>query len=142
MNCPNCSAPLHGPRCEYCETNVTPVIPPAVRLKVQEPLYSCTLVYRHKGINTLGRHHEKADVPVRVKDNLKFMGISRRLAQIVLESSRATLVFGRAADGGGYYARDASRPVVFTVEEALQIVLEIKNLRCNRNKDGAYLIKP
>jgi len=49
---------------------------------------------------------------------------------------------GRAADGGGYYARDASRPVVFTVEEALQIVLEIKNLRCNRNKDGAYLIKP
>lgn len=42
-------------------------------------------------------------------------------ATVISGSSRATLVFGRTADGGGYFARDASRPIVFTVEQSLPI---------------------
>ena len=55
-------------------------------------------------------------------------------ATVISGSSRATLVFGRAADGGGYYARDASRPVVFTVEEALPLEVG-KDVTDLRRKD-------
>jgi hypothetical protein len=34
-------------------------------------------------------------------------------------STRATLQLGRKAEDGGFYAKDAARPTVFTVEEAL-----------------------
>jgi hypothetical protein len=34
-------------------------------------------------------------------------------------STRATLLLGRKAEDGGFYAKDAARPAVFTVEEAL-----------------------
>lgn len=40
-------------------------------------------------------------------------------ATVTAGSSRATLLLGRTADDGGYFAKDASRPLVFTVEQAL-----------------------
>ncbi|MBI3050285.1 MAG: DUF4340 domain-containing protein [Acidobacteria bacterium] len=40
-------------------------------------------------------------------------------ATIGAGSTRATLLLGRKADDGGFFAKDAARPTVFTVEEAL-----------------------
>ena len=40
-------------------------------------------------------------------------------ATVTAGSAKATLLLGRTAEDGGTFARDASRPVVFTVEQAL-----------------------
>lgn len=40
-------------------------------------------------------------------------------ATVTAGSTRATLLLGSKAKDGGFYAKDASRPTVFTVEEAL-----------------------
>jgi hypothetical protein len=45
---------------------------------------------------------------------------------VVSGSARATLAIGKAADGGNLYARDLSRPMVFTVEAALATDLKKK----------------
>lgn len=55
-------------------------------------------------------------------------------ATVISGSSRATLVFGQIADGGGYFARDASRSIVFTVEQALPLEVG-KDLIDLRRKD-------
>lgn len=91
--CTQCSAPLeNASRCDHCGVRIVPVPIPAVQLTLMQPLGHCLLAYRHKGVFTLGRHDVQADVPVRIRDNLGFLGISRQSAQIVLESSRATII--------------------------------------------------
>lgn len=45
-------------------------------------------------------------------------------ATVTSGSSRATLLVGRTAEEGGVFAKDASRPVVFAVEQALVTDLE------------------
>lgn len=55
-------------------------------------------------------------------------------ATVMAGSTRATLVLGRKADDGGFYARDAARSTVFTVEEALATDLG-KDLTDYRRKD-------
>ncbi len=55
-------------------------------------------------------------------------------ATVISGSSRATLVFGRAEDSGGYFAKDASRPLVFTVEQTLPLDVG-KNVDDLRRKD-------
>jgi len=54
-------------------------------------------------------------------DDLRAYGLDRPSlsATVTAGSSRATLLLGRKAEAGGFFAKDASRPVVFTVEEAL-----------------------
>ena len=54
-------------------------------------------------------------------DNLRMYGLDRpsMTASVLTGSSRATLLLGQKAADGGFYAKDAARPVVFTVEEAL-----------------------
>ena len=54
-------------------------------------------------------------------DDLRMYGLDRpsMTATVTSGSSRATLLVGRTSDDGGYYAKDAARPVVFTVEQAL-----------------------
>jgi hypothetical protein len=47
-------------------------------------------------------------------------------ATIVAGSARATLAIGKAAEGGNLYARDLSRPMVFTVEASLATDLKKK----------------
>lgn len=49
-------------------------------------------------------------------------------------SSRATLAIGKEADAGSFYARDASRPMVFTVESSLVDDLK-RNAEAYRPKD-------
>ena len=53
--------------------------------------------------------------------DLAMYGLDRpsTTATVLIGSSRASLLIGRRADGGGYYAKDANRPMVFTVEQAL-----------------------
>jgi hypothetical protein len=55
-------------------------------------------------------------------------------ASAMAGSTRATLLLGRKADEGGFYAKDAARPTVFTVEEALATDLG-KDLGDYRRKD-------
>lgn len=55
-------------------------------------------------------------------------------ATVTAGSTRATLLLGRKADDGGFYAKDAARPAVFTVEEALATDLG-KDLADFRRKD-------
>ena len=55
-------------------------------------------------------------------------------ATALIGSSRASLLLGRMADGGSYYAKDANRPMVFTVEQALVTDLT-KDLGEFRRKD-------
>jgi hypothetical protein len=55
-------------------------------------------------------------------------------ATVMAGSTRATLVLGRKAEDGGFYARDAARPTVFTVEEALATDLG-KDIADYRRKD-------
>jgi hypothetical protein len=55
-------------------------------------------------------------------------------ATVMAGSTRATLLLGRKADDGGFYAKDAARPAVFTVEEALATDLG-KDLADFRRKD-------
>jgi len=55
-------------------------------------------------------------------------------ATVMAGSTRATLLLGRKAEGGGFYAKDAARPTVFTVEEALATDLG-KDLADYRRKD-------
>lgn len=52
-------------------------------------------------------------------------------ATVTTGSSKATLLLGNKAPEGGFFAKDASRPVVFTVEEAMTADLgkEIVDLR-------------
>lgn len=59
-----------------------------------------------------------ADVPE--KDLAKY-GLDKPdvTVAVVAGSARATLAIGKAAEGGNLYARDLSRPMVFTVEAAL-----------------------
>lgn len=45
-------------------------------------------------------------------------------ATVMAGSSRATLLVGRTAEDGSYYAKDAARPAIFTVEQALATELE------------------
>jgi uncharacterized protein DUF4340 len=54
-------------------------------------------------------------------NDLRMYGLDRPsvTASVIAGSSRATLLLGRMSDDGGYYAKDASRPAVFTVEQAL-----------------------
>jgi hypothetical protein len=54
-------------------------------------------------------------------ENLRMYGLDRpsMSASVTSGSSRATLLLGQKAPDGGFYAKDSSRPVVFTVEEAL-----------------------
>jgi hypothetical protein len=47
-------------------------------------------------------------------------------ATVVSGSAQATLAIGKAAEGGDLYARDLSRPMVFTVEAALATDLKKK----------------
>lgn len=58
-----------------------------------------------------------ADVP----GDLKAYGLDKPAASVTfgLGSSRATLLFGNKTDAGTVYARDASRPMVFTVDSTL-----------------------
>jgi len=53
--------------------------------------------------------------------DLAMYGLDRpsTTATVVIGSSRASLLIGRVAEGGGFYAKDANRPMVFTVEQAL-----------------------
>ena len=53
--------------------------------------------------------------------DLAMYGLDRpsATATVVIGSSRASLLIGRMVEGGGYYAKDANRPMVFTVEQAL-----------------------
>jgi hypothetical protein len=53
--------------------------------------------------------------------DLKPYGLDKPAASVTfgLGSSRATLLFGGKADAGTVYARDAARPMVFTVDSAL-----------------------
>ena len=69
-------------------------------------------------------------------DNLRMYGLDRpsTTASVTAGSSRATLLLGQKAADGGYYAKDASRPVVFTVEEALATDLS-KEISEFRRKD-------
>ena len=55
-------------------------------------------------------------------------------ATVMAGSTRATLLVGRKADDGGFYAKDAARPAVFTVEEALATDLG-KDIADFRRKD-------
>jgi hypothetical protein len=55
-------------------------------------------------------------------------------ATVMAGSTRATLLLGRKAEDGGFFARDATRPTVFTVEEALATDLG-KDLADYRRKD-------
>ena len=55
-------------------------------------------------------------------------------ATVMAGSTRATLLVGRKADDGGFYAKDATRPAVFTVEEALATDLG-KDIAEFRRKD-------
>ncbi len=65
--------------------------------------------------------------------DLAMYGLDRpsTTATVLTGSSRASLLIGRMADGGGYYAKDANRPMVFTVEQALvtDLTKEIGELR-------------
>ncbi len=69
-------------------------------------------------------------------DNLRMYGLDRpsMTASVITGSSRATLLLGQKADDGGYYGKDAARPVIFTVEEALATDLG-KNMADFRRKD-------
>lgn len=69
-------------------------------------------------------------------DNLRMYGLDRPslTASVITGSSRATLMLGQKAADGGYYAKDGSRPVVFTVEEALATDLG-KDIAEFRRKD-------
>ncbi len=53
--------------------------------------------------------------------DLAMYGLDRpsATATVIIGSSRASLLIGRMVEGGGYYAKDANRPMVFTVEQAL-----------------------
>ena len=53
--------------------------------------------------------------------DLAMYGLDRpsTTATVVIGSSRASLLIGRVVEGGGFYAKDANRPMVFTVEQAL-----------------------
>jgi hypothetical protein len=53
--------------------------------------------------------------------DLAMYGLDRpsTTATALIGSSRASLLIGRKAGDGGFYAKDANRPMVFTVEEAL-----------------------
>ena len=53
--------------------------------------------------------------------DLRTYGLDRPAmsATAMAGSTRATLLLGRKAEDGGFFAKDASRPTVFTVEEAL-----------------------
>lgn len=55
-------------------------------------------------------------------------------ATVMAGSTRATLLVGRKAEDGGFYAKDAARPAVFTVEEALTTDLG-KDIADVRRKD-------
>jgi len=69
-------------------------------------------------------------------DNLRMYGLDRpsMTASVMTGSSRATLLLGQKAADGGFYAKDAARPVIFTVEEALATDLG-KNTSEFRRKD-------
>jgi uncharacterized protein DUF4340 len=69
-------------------------------------------------------------------DDLRMYGLDRPsvTASVTAGSSRATLLLGRMSDDGGYYAKDASRPAVFTVEQALATDLG-KDISEFRRKD-------
>jgi len=66
-----------------------------------------------------------ADVPE--KDLVKY-GLDKPdvTVTVVSGSARATLAIGKAAEGGNLFARDLSRPMVFTVEAALATDLKKK----------------
>lgn len=69
-------------------------------------------------------------------DDLRKYGLDRpsMSATVMAGSTRATLLVGRKADDGGFYAKDAARPAVFTVEEALATDLG-KDIADFRRKD-------
>ena len=54
-------------------------------------------------------------------ENLQQYGLDRPALSVTVanDSSRATLLIGRNSDEGGLFAKDASRPIVFTIEESL-----------------------
>jgi hypothetical protein len=68
--------------------------------------------------------------------DLRQYGLDRpsMTAAALAGSTRATLLVGSKAEGGGFYAKDAARPTVFTVEEALATDLG-KDLPDFRRKD-------
>ena len=45
-------------------------------------------------------------------------------ATIVSEGAKATLLIGKSSSDGSYYARDAARPMIFTISQALVIELQ------------------
>jgi hypothetical protein len=55
-------------------------------------------------------------------------------ATVTSGSSKATVLLGKMSDDGGYYAKDAARPLVFTVEQALATDLG-KDMSEFRRKD-------
>jgi hypothetical protein len=68
--------------------------------------------------------------------DLRKYGLDRpsMTASAIAGSTRATLLVGRKADDGGFYAKDAARPTVFTIEEALATDLG-KDIADFRRKD-------
>jgi hypothetical protein len=68
--------------------------------------------------------------------DLAMYGLDRptATASALIGSSRASLLIGRMSDDGGFYAKDSSRPMVFTVEQALVTDLQ-KNIVEFRRKD-------
>ena len=68
--------------------------------------------------------------------NLGMYGLDRpaATAAALIGSSRASLLIGSKSDDGGFYAKDSSRPMVFTVEQALVTDLQ-KDLVEFRRKD-------
>jgi len=68
--------------------------------------------------------------------DLRTYGLDRPAmsATAMAGSTRATLLLGRKAEDGGFFAKDASRPTVFTVEEALATDLG-KDVADYRRKD-------
>lgn len=68
--------------------------------------------------------------------DLRKYGLDRpsMTASAMAGSTRATLLVGRKAEAGGFYAKDAARPTVFTVEEAVATDLG-KDIADFRRKD-------
>jgi hypothetical protein len=74
-----------------------------------------------EGIMTRLSSAQMQRVVVESAENLRQYGLDQPALSVTIAngSSRATLLIGSSSGEGGLYAKDASRPMVFTVEESL-----------------------
>ena len=97
LKCPDCGAPVprKGSQCESCgsyyevEGRRTQLSTPAVRLYEGDDQF--TFVYGPRSFFLLGRHHLQSHVPVRHREELDKLGISRKAAQVSLSQSGPTI---------------------------------------------------